>query len=119
MFFYITAVVFGIALLCLLIGYIQLLRYNFESSLLHLILNKRNIKLLSKNEVSPENFNKITLLVMTEVAVVGMLFALFLFPEIVGLNDDRHLLVFAIAAVRYCFDYLITKILKKDAAIKA
>jgi hypothetical protein len=100
------------------IGFIQLLQRNFENSLIHLILNKRNIELLSKNEVAPENFNKITLLVMTEVAVVGMLFLLFLFPEIVGLNDARHLLVFAIATVRYCFDYLITKIIKKDAAVK-
>lgn len=118
MFFYIMVVVFGIVVLCMFIGFIQLLRRNFENSLLHLILNKRNIELLCKNEVSTESFNKITLLVMMEVAVVGMLFALFLFPEIVGLSDGRHLLVFVIAAVRYCFDYLITKIIKKDAAIK-
>lgn len=115
-FFYIAISAFSIVIVCMLIGFIQFRRGAFDSYFVTFIMNEKAVKeLKSSKEVSAKTNERISNLVIMQVAIISMLFACYL--SIAG-SDMGHAIVLATAGVRLVFGYWITHMLKKDAALK-
>jgi hypothetical protein len=114
MFFYIAISVFSIVIVCMLIGFINFRRRVFDSYFVTLIMNEKTIKMLKENEqVSSKTIERISNLVIVQVAIISMLFASYL--SVAG-SDMGHAIVLATAGVRVGFGYLITHMLKKETS---
>ncbi|SFG49136.1 hypothetical protein SAMN02982927_01879 [Sporolactobacillus nakayamae] len=116
-FFYIAISVFSIVIVCMLIGFIKFRRGEFTSNFVPFIMNDKAVKALKSNKkISAKTLEQISNLVIAQVAIEGMVMASYLI--LAGkdqLGGSGHLLVLAIVAIRFCFGYLITRILEKDA----